>query len=360
MPLIKDSCLIWNPESFDTAPVPIAVTDPHNGIIMYVNDSFGAILGRRKEDLRGMSWERIAHPDDAPIIKRQTIPHVGDPRWNAYLEQRLMTPEGKPVWVGLNVFNSPDATKRNFHIIIATDLSVTKRKQALLDSRTHSLDKAREAVINSMAIVSEFRDRETGEHITRTRLYVQLLLERYPRNLPFSRKAISQIANSAVLHDIGKVGIPDHILLKPGRLTKEEFDVMKTHTTLGAHAIMRTRRVMENDSFLMFAKEIAEYHHERWDGTGYPSGLAGDQIPLTARMMAIADVYDALRNERPYKAPYSHDLSLQVMREGAGTQFDPELVAIFLANSGEVLRISTTEKAELERELDELPEATLA
>jgi PAS domain S-box-containing protein len=360
MPLIKDSCLIWNPESFDEAPVPIAVTDPHNGIIMYINDSFCAILGRKKESLRGRSWERIAHPDDSSLIKNATIPHIGDARWNAYLEQRLLASNGDIVWVGLNVFNSPDATKRNFHIIIATDLSATKRKQALLDMRTHSLDKAREAVINSMAILSEFRDRETGEHIARTRLYVQLILEHFPRNLPFSRKAISQIANSAILHDIGKVGIPDHILLKQGRLTKEEFDVMKTHTTLGAHAIMRTRRVMENDAFLMFAKEIAESHHERWDGTGYPAGLAGDQIPLTARVMAIADVYDALRSERPYKAPYSHDLALQVMREGAGTQFDAELVAIFLANSDEVLRISTTEKAVLEREFEDLPEETFA
>ena len=127
---------------------------------------------------------------------------------------------------------------------------------------------------------------------------------------------------------------------------------MKTHTTLGAHAILRTQRTLENGTFLMFAKEIAKFHHERWDGRGYPEGLKGDQIPLTARVMALADVYDAVRSERPYKEPFSHEKAIQIILEGRGSQFDPQLTDVFLANQAEIQRIASTAKDELDREYD--------
>lgn len=338
-------------KTIDAMPIPLAVTNVDNGTIAYINETFSILLGRAKHELTGVSWNSITHPEDIDITGRQIKPFLESEEPNTKYEKRYLKPDGSTVWLGITVFRAPDADKRNFYIVVATNLSDTKRKQDLLNARNHDLDKTREAVINSMAILSEFRDRETGEHITRTRLYVRLLLDKIPYKLPFSRRAISLIANSAVLHDIGKVGIPDHILLKKGKLTEDEFEVMKTHTTLGANAIMRTQRTMEKDTLLMFAKEIAEFHHERWDGKGYPFGLSGDEIPLTARVMALADVYDALRSERPYKEPYTHEDSLDIIRKGAGTQFDPLLTGIFLANQHEILRIASTEKDELEREI---------
>lgn len=349
-----------DPTTFDQAPIPIAVLDASRGTIAYINDTFSAILGRSRQELLGATGLSITHPADVVSSAQKMKDFLESDKTHAHIEKRYIRPDGSSVWVDVTFFRSGNAERRNFYIAVATNLSERKKKQDLLDTRTHDLDKTREAVINSMAILSEFRDRETGEHITRTRLYVRLILDRIPYALPFSRKAISLIANSAVLHDIGKVGIPDHILLKPGKLTAEEFDVMKTHTTLGAHAIMRTQRTMEKDTFLMFAKEIAEFHHERWDGTGYPFGLSGDEIPLTARVMALADVYDALRSERPYKPAYSHEESLSIIRGGAGTQFDPLLTGIFLANQSEIFRIASTEKDVLEKEIDAYAEEAYA
>lgn len=345
---------------FDNAPVPMAVSRTRDGTIAYINDAFAALLGRDPRELRGVPWTAITHPEDITVTETVLQNFIDEDLTKSQFEKRYITGDGSPIWVSITLFRAPDPEKREFHIVIANCITDRMKRQDLLESRNHDLDKTREAVINSMAILSEFRDRETGEHITRTRLYVRLLLDRIPYALPFSRKAISLIANSAVLHDIGKVGIPDHILLKPGKLTSEEFEIMKTHTTLGANAIMRTQRTMEKDSLLMFAKEIAEFHHERWDGTGYPFGLRTDEIPVTARVMALADVYDALRSERPYKSAFSHDESLEIIRKGAGTQFDPLLTGIFLANRDEILRISSTEKHLLDLEIDEYDSVDMA
>jgi PAS domain S-box len=347
-------------ETFDAAPVAIAVTDASIRRIAYINEAFCLLLGQTKEELTGSAWGSLGGTDGTAFATDSFREFREGKRNQTYEELEYLRPDGSSVWLGITLYRSPGVSGGNFTIGMANDISQAKKQQALLDSRTHDLDKTREALINSMAILSEFRDRETGEHITRTRLYVRLLLDKIPYKLPFSRKAISLIANSAILHDIGKVGIPDQILLKPGKLSPDEFDVMKTHTTLGAHAIMRTQRTMEKDTFLMFAKEIAEFHHEKWDGTGYPLGLRGDQIPLTARVMALADVYDALRSERTYKKAFGHEESLAVIREGAGTHFDPLLTGIFLANQQEILRIASIHKDDLENEIAAFREDVLA
>ncbi len=346
--------------TFDKAPIPIAVSDANNRTIAYVNEPFSAILGRPKDELVGMSWADVTHPEDLSLSDDRLKPFREGLVNQVQFDKRYLRPDGKSVWVSLSFFRSTDARKKRYHVLIATNIDERRQKKMLLDELNHDLDKAREAIMNSMAILSEFRDRETGEHIARTRLYMKLILDRMPYSLPYSHKAINLIANSAVLHDIGKVGIPDHILLKPDKLTHDEFEIMKTHTVLGADAIVRTQRTMEKDTFLMFAKEIAEFHHERWDGTGYPVGLKGDEIPLTARAMALADVYDALRSDRPYKAPYSHEESIAIIRDGAGTQFDPTLASVFLSNEREIFRISSTAKEELDREFRRDPEAAYA
>jgi PAS domain S-box-containing protein len=206
--------------------------------------------------------------------------------------------------------------------------------------RTKELLNTQEATISSMAILAEFRDNETGAHIQRTKLYVKLILEKLCINTTYSPNDIELIWHSAPLHDIGKVAISDSILFKPGKLTETEFNQMKKHCLFGYEAIRKTEVVLGENSFLNFAKEITRSHHEKWDGTGYPQGLKGEEIPLTARVMAIADVYDALVSERPYKQPFSHKKAVEIIQDGSGRHFDPILVEIFMENHADFNRIA--------------------
>jgi putative two-component system response regulator len=202
--------------------------------------------------------------------------------------------------------------------------------------RTREVQIVQDVTIMAMASLAETRDNETGNHIRRTQQYVRVLalkLREQPKYAAvLDDKTVELLYKSAPLHDIGKVGIPDHILLKPGRHTPEEFEIMKTHTTLGRDAILAAEKLIDAPStFLTFAREIAHCHQEKWDGTGYPQGLAGEQIPLSARLMAVADVYDALISARVYKPAYSHQKAVEIIGQGRGTHFDPEVTDAFLA-----------------------------
>ncbi|MDF2922855.1 MAG: chemotaxis protein CheY [Paenibacillaceae bacterium] len=201
--------------------------------------------------------------------------------------------------------------------------------------RMKEIYQIQDASIMSMAALAEIRDPETGKHIQRTKLYIEELAtllrqsEKYSHVL--TQQSVDLIVTSAPLHDIGKVGIPDHILLKPGRLTYEEFEIMKTHTAIGRDAIARAEMVMDKpETFLRFAKEIVYSHHEKWDGTGYPEGLSGEAIPLSARLMAVADVYDALTSKRVYKEAFPHSKAVELIISESGKHFDPEIVQIFI------------------------------
>ena len=190
--------------------------------------------------------------------------------------------------------------------------------------------------IRALAHLAELRDPETGNHLLRTQAYVQILAQRLRRHPRFSAlltpRHIELLARSAPLHDIGKVGIRDLLLLKPGKLTADEFEVMKTHARLGSEAIERAERDIEVPlDFLFVAKEIAHWHHEKWDGSGYPDGLAGDAIPVSARLMALADVFDALISVRPYKPALSYAQAREVIAAGRGRHFDPDMTDAFLA-----------------------------
>jgi len=201
--------------------------------------------------------------------------------------------------------------------------------------RTEELGRTRDVSIRALASLAETRDNETGNHIRRTQGYVRALAERVAR-APEHRdrltpSVIDLLFKSAPLHDIGKVGIPDAVLLKPGKLTPDEFDVMKRHTVLGRDAILAAEQgeSLGASSFLHVAREIAYGHHEKWDGTGYPLGLRAEAIPLSSRLMAVADVYDALISKRPYKVPFSHEKACEIILEGAGKHFDPALIEAF-------------------------------
>lgn len=206
---------------------------------------------------------------------------------------------------------------------------------AEVEERTREVRAVQEVTIMAMASLAETRDNETGNHIRRTQHYVRALatqLKPHPRfSAVLTDENIELLFRSAPLHDIGKVGIPDRILLKPGPLDESEFEVMKTHARLGHDAIANAEQMLNTpDSFLRFAREIALSHQEKWDGSGYPERLAGDDIPISARLMAVADVYDALISKRYYKPPMSHAQAVEIMREKRGLHFDPDIVDAFL------------------------------
>lgn len=203
--------------------------------------------------------------------------------------------------------------------------------QGELAQRLDQVDLLREATLHVMISFAEFRDEATGHHVRRTQEYVRTLAQwlfDQGRHLDvLNPEAIDHIARSAPLHDIGKVATPDHILLKPGRHTPEEQAIMRQHAMAGWEMLRRAADRMAGDAlYLQHAMDIARSHHEKWDGSGYPEGLVGEQIPLSARLMAVADVYDALISARPYKPPMPHDKALAILRDGAGAHFDPGVI----------------------------------
>jgi len=223
---------------------------------------------------------------------------------------------------------------------------LVQRRTRDLEARTLELQRNQDLTIVALGSIAETRDNETGNHIYRTSAYVEAmarcLATRAHWQGRMSTAEWEMIWKSAPLHDIGKVGIPDHILMKPGRLTAEEFEVMKRHAVLGRDAIRSAEtRVNTKDSFLRVASDIAFGHHERWDGSGYPRGIGGDDIPLAARLMALADVYDALISRRVYKPAIPHRTAVDMIREGRGSHFDPEVADIFLELTDEFDEIAT-------------------
>lgn len=195
------------------------------------------------------------------------------------------------------------------------------------------VERIQRSVISSLASVVEERDESTGGHIQRTEQYVELLTGCMREHEAYSglpREFFNNVVLAAPMHDIGKIRIPDRILNKPGKLTTEEFEIMKTHTVFGGDIIRKTMSDVEEKDYCDIAFNIARYHHERYDGTGYPDGLRGEEIPLEARVMALADVYDALISERVYKRAFSVEEAVAIIEGEAGKQFDPVLTPIFL------------------------------
>jgi putative two-component system response regulator len=228
------------------------------------------------------------------------------------------------------------------HLLMKEVRDFLKDQNSFLESevarRTKEVQVIQDVTIMAMASLAETRDNETGNHIRRTQRYVKVLAEALKEHGKYSAfltdANIELLYKSAPLHDIGKVGIPDHILLKPGKLTPEEFEVMKTHTTLGRDAILAAEKLLDSpSSFLEVAREIAYGHQEKWDGSGYPQGLSGEQIPVPARLMAVADVYDALISARPYKKPFTHEAAVELISKGSNAHFDPDIVAAFMAHA---------------------------
>lgn len=244
-------------------------------------------------------------------------------------------------------FNAPVvlARVRNHLQLLRTRRELQQRNRSLEDmvqERTHEVLRksqevivAQSATITAFCVLAEARDNETGNHIRRTQSYVRALAQRLRTHPNFALvlddETIQLLYKSAPLHDVGKVAIPDAILLKPGKLSAEEWVIMKQHTTYGRDAIAQAEGALgESASFLRYAREIAYGHHERWDGTGYPQGLSGAAIPMSARLMALADVYDALISKRVYKPAFPHEQAIAMIDESSGSHFDPDMAEALL------------------------------
>lgn len=215
--------------------------------------------------------------------------------------------------------------------------------EEMVKERTRLIERTNFATIYCLAALAETRDPETGEHIKRTQKYIKELAlelsakEEYKDVL--TREYIELLYKSAPLHDIGKVGIKDSILLKPGKLTEEEFEEMKNHTTYGGESLMVGIKELGEESFLTLAKEIALTHHEKWDGSGYPRGLSKKEIPISGRLMALSDVYDALISKRVYKEAFTHEEAKNIILEGRGIHFDPDIVDAFIKRESKFIEI---------------------
>lgn len=205
--------------------------------------------------------------------------------------------------------------------------------EEMVKEKIKELYESQMATIQALAEVAESRDDDTGKHLDRVQIYCRMIAIELSKNEKYrdiiNASYIDNIFFASPLHDIGKVAIPDRILLKPGKLTPDEFEIMKTHTTLGAKTLESVRKKYPVNAFINMGIGIAHHHHEKWDGSGYPEGLSGENIPLSARIMTIADVYDALRSKRVYKEPFTHNDSCNIIYDGSGTQFDPLIIETF-------------------------------
>lgn len=209
----------------------------------------------------------------------------------------------------------------------------------LVQEKVRQITDSQMATLTALSKLAEFRDETTGKHIDRTRHYCRMLATKLGVDSPYAdsitQSFIHDIYYSASLHDIGKVGIPDNILLKPGKLLPEEFEIMKTHVTIGALTLQKVLEQYPQNSFVNMGVLLTKYHHEKWNGKGYPEGLSGENIPLPARIMALADVYDALRSRRSYKEGLTHEEAVNIIFKESGQSFDPVIVDAFLALSSD-------------------------
>lgn len=239
-------------------------------------------------------------------------------------------------------------------IAMTEKMELLNQLDNLVQERTAQITETRDVAMFILASLAESRDPETGEHLERIRSYCHILAEEIRGNPDeyqgyseqIDQKFIEDLYHSSPLHDIGKVGIPDSILLKPSSLLDDEFEIMKQHTIIGADAFARAIRTVDSAGFLEMAADIAHYHHERFDGTGYPEGLKGTKIPLCARIVALADVYDALTSSRIYKPAFGADISDVMIRQERGKHFDPVIVDAFIARHNDFLQVRHCIEAE--------------
>jgi PAS domain S-box-containing protein len=327
------------------ASLDLLATGNLDGRLTRVNPAWERMLGHSPEALCSRPFLAFVHPDDrdATIAQMRGLANGGE---TLGFRNRLLTVDGGYRWLE---WNAPAPGADGVVYAVARDVTAqheaehqladsARSLELMIAERTRELDGARAETLRQLAIAAEYRDDETYQHTER----VGHLAARLALGLELPAGQVTLLRQAAPLHDVGKLAIPDRILLKPGRLTKQEFEVMKSHAELGA-------RLLSSGSspVLQMAAVIAGNHHERWDGAGYPKGLAGEAIPLVGRIVAVADVFDALIHDRPYKPAWPVERAIAEIGAGAGSQFDPRVVTAFVALRDEL--------ATLGEEVDEAP-----
>ncbi|MBR4759127.1 MAG: HD domain-containing protein, partial [Lachnospiraceae bacterium] len=213
-----------------------------------------------------------------------------------------------------------------------------------IEHKTETISQMQNGLILVLADMVESRDENTGDHVKKTSAYTRIIMDSMKKlgiyTDMLTDEFVYDVVHSAPLHDVGKIQVSDVILNKPGRLTDEEFEIMKTHTIAGRNVIQQAIEIVPDSGYLLEARNLAEFHHEKWNGTGYPHGLSGQDIPLSARIMAIADVFDALVSRRSYKEPFTFEKAMEIIQEGAGSHFDPNAVRAFVEASDEVRKVA--------------------
>lgn len=337
--IIKDEMTKFYKSSFENSPVSIVITNKDAKIIA-VNPKFSQVSGYKKSELIGKNPNVLKHPNSKTDYKKL---------WKTITAGKIWRGEFTNIDASGNLLNEAaviapmknEINEISHYIGIKediTELSLIKLKlehsleesEHLVEKTANALKSAQSNMLESLAILAEYRDNETGQHISRTKYYMKFMVGKIAKDYGYCDEEIQQMWTSAPLHDIGKVAISDSILLKRGKLTVEEFNIMKEHVKFGYQALVSSEKNGSDSSYLKFAKEITLRHHERWDGTGYPDGLKGEKIPISARVMAISDVYDALRSKRPYKRSLPHKEVVEMIKAESGKHFDPRIVAFFL------------------------------
>ena len=322
--------------------IDIVILVDRNAKILMANPRFYETIGIPVGQKIEFSFKNLVTNDDTDLVNNmfrqlRTEQSVND------VQFRIRNRSGKVFEVECNAKGIYKEGNLIGYQMVVRDITVRKKLERDLIDSYKKVKSARNATILGLAKLAEYRDSDTGAHLERIREYAKVLAEELAKRPAYAdyitMAYIEDIYNSSILHDIGKVGVPDAILLKPARLTTEEFEVIKRHASLGGDALSAVEAKIGGQSFLSLGKEIAYYHHEKWDGTGYPKGLKGEDIPLSARIVALADVYDALTSKRVYKEAYPHAQAAQIIVEGSGTHFATDIVDAFLVHENDFMRI---------------------
>ncbi len=327
-----------------SSAVSIILTDFDQNVLFW-NKGAENIFGYTAAEMIGSKISRL-YQEDGPtgetveMLRKQILQKSGTLR----AQVRQVAKDGRELTISLAISPMIDTAGRVRGILgIGQDVTEEVRLHEELLKSYNRIQRIQRSSIFALARLAEFRDEETGQHLKRMQAYCRLLCcklklyDKYARVM--TEQFIDDLVQSSLLHDIGKVWLPDSILFNPGKFSGEEYEIMKQHCVCGAQALEQAADEAEEDSFLSLGRDIAHYHHEWWDGTGYPSGLTGEEIPLAARVVAIADVYDALTMERRYKRAYTHEEACSLIVENRGLQFDPDLVDAFVEVAQEFRKV---------------------
>ncbi|MCF8104526.1 MAG: HD domain-containing protein, partial [Desulfohalobiaceae bacterium] len=312
----------------------VLLVDDQDTVLM-ANPCFYNTIGILDSPERQYSFTEWVHPDDLSQVKTDLVEKLRSGHEINDFQFRLQDTGSRILEVECNARCIIKEDELIGYQMVIRDITDRNRLQKDLITSLKNMQKAKSGTILGLAKLAEFRDEETGVHLERIQEYTRILARELATTSEYEsyidEEYIEDIYFSSILHDIGKVGVPDNILLKQGELTVEEFEVIKRHPVIGGEVLKGVDKEVGQQSFLSMANEIAFFHHEKWNGTGYPKGLKGEEIPLSARIVGLADVYDALTTKRVYKEAYSHEKAKRIIIEDRGKHFDPLVVDAFLA-----------------------------